>query len=184
MRDGSKVHSFHGHGETKPGKQKPNYLRRSYSRCFYMDPRIGFWKSILNFPRSTPFCMVRVEVQCKHLAYQVLSRSIKFWCHLLDRLDDRYPRFCLNRIVQLDGGCVRMGDLPERGIIFISSSWVWSTYGRAKSYRDTADVYGGGSKIWSKALGGWYGKFKALMATGKVKSILVAAKSGRWETKA
>lgn len=61
-----------------------------------------FFKNLLKLPKNTPSAYVRMEVGRIHSRFTVFKRMIGWWLSLLAMPEDRLPRMCLSRLVQVE----------------------------------------------------------------------------------
>lgn len=63
--------------------------------------QVRFIKLLLSLPRSTPDFYVRLESGRIHLKFNVFKRLLGWWRKLLAMGNDRLPRMCYDRLLQL-----------------------------------------------------------------------------------
>lgn len=76
--------------------------------------QVRFFKYILNWPRTTPNYMIRLEVNRTKLEVAALRRSLGWWSKLLEMSNDRLPKRCYLKMLSM------RANAPN----FVKTNWV------------------------------------------------------------
>lgn len=79
---------------------------------------LAYYKKILNHPRNTPDCAVRIETGSKHISLRILKMILNWLQKLYDMNKKRYPRIRFERlrfiIIKPRKDIIRLLKLKER----------------------------------------------------------------------
>lgn len=74
--------------------------------CLYGDilerGQLKFFKYILRVPSNVPSAYIRLECGRTHTKFRIFKRAIGWWVAILSMSDDRLPKLCFSRLLELE----------------------------------------------------------------------------------